>query len=113
MIVTGPPAHEEDAWKKIKIGYYSYGVSCRTALCKLSNVNRTIGLEDLASKDKVDDIVRKTEELGMQMCPLFSGGSQAAGSNWNGAGVNSREGRIMVGDEITVEEEGDHWYVQQ
>jgi len=47
------------------------------------------------------------------MCPLFSGGSQGAGSNWNGAGVNSREGRIMVGDEITVEEEGDHWYVKQ
>jgi len=52
--------------------------------------------------------------LGMQMCPLFSGGNTGGGNgSWNGAGVNSREGRIMVGDEIIVEEEGDHFYVKQ
>lgn len=50
------------------------------------------------------------------MCPLFAGGAGSGSGSlggWNGAGVNSREGRIMVGDEIKVLEEGEHYYVKQ
>lgn len=129
--VTGPPAYTEDTWKTVKIGFYEYAVSCRTARCKLPNVNQTNGQKDLGYKgaegkgEEPDGTLRRVRQvdegakgygvLGMQMCPLFSGaGNQTGGgSNWNGAGVNSKEGRIAVGDEIKVLEEGEHFYVRQ
>lgn len=129
IIITGPPAYTEDSWKKIKIGYYEYAVSCRTARCKLPNVNQTTGVRDLGplnsrgEGEEPDRTLRRVRQvdggakgwgvLGMQMCPIFSGSGHSKLGSWNGAGVNSREGRIMVGDEIKVLEEGEHFYIPQ
>ncbi|KAL3417305.1 MOSC domain-containing protein [Phlyctema vagabunda] len=102
LIVTGPEAYNEDTWKKIKIGFYEYDVSCRTARCKMPNVDQVTGERHASEPDKTLRSFRSVDEgaganigcLGMQMVPI------------------SRESALKVGDEITVLEFGEHNYIK-
>jgi len=103
IIVSGPEAYEEDSWKKIRIGGYSYAVSCRTARCKLPNVDQVTGQRHRLEPDRTLRSVRNIDAgagdkigcLGMQMVP------------W------AQESAIQVGDEVQVLEEGEHFYIKQ
>jgi len=103
LIITGPEAYHEDSWKRIKIGYYEYDVSCRTARCKMPNVDQVTGERHPAEPDKTLRSYRNVDEgagssigcLGMQMVPI------------------SQESALRVGDEITVLEVGEHVYIKQ
>ena len=76
-----------------------YHVACRTARCKLPNVDPDTGIKD---KNEPDTTLRRTRKvdkgayphpcLGMQMIPLF------------------QQGILRVGDEIEVLERGEHYY---
>jgi len=100
LIITGPDAYNEDTWRRIKIGYYEYDVSCRTARCKMPKVT---GERRLAEPDRTLRSFRAVDEgagpdiecLGMQLVPI------------------SKEGALRVGDEITVLEVDEHVYIRQ
>lgn len=129
VYISGPPAYDEDGWKKVTMGRCikgrgerpangnahprsggaqrkelveaegEYHVACRTARCKLPNVD-----QDTAEKDANEPLstLRKTRQvdkgayphpcLGMQMIPLF------------------QQGILRVGDEVRVLERGEHVY---
>lgn len=102
FIITGPEAYAEDAWKRIRIGSYEYFVACRTARCKLPNVDPISGEKHPSEPDRTLRKIRNIDEggplygfLGMQMVPA------------------SVEGSIRVGDTIEVLETGDHRYIPQ
>ena len=103
LIITGPEAYHEDTWRRIKIGYYEYDVSCRTARCKLPNVDQATGERHPAEPDKTLRSFRAVDEgtgpnigcLGMQLVPV------------------QKESALRVGDEVTVLEVGEHVYIKQ
>lgn len=103
LIITGPDAFHEDTWRKIKIGYYEYDVSCRTTRCKLPNVDNITGEQHPNEPDRTLRSFRNVDEgagrnvgcLGMQMVPL------------------AKESAVRVGDEITVLEVGEHSFIKQ
>ena len=105
-------AFEEDTWKKLTVGSRigrdkdglfeveaEYHVACRTARCKLPNVDPDTGIKDknepyttLGKTRRVDKGADPNPCLGMQMIPRFE------------------MGIIRVGDEIEVLETGEHCY---
>jgi uncharacterized protein YcbX len=98
LIITGPEAFHEDSWRRIKIGFYEYDVSCCTTLYKLPSVDPTTGEKRATEPDRT---LRPTQAvgagagpnpgcLGMQMVPL------------------SKESALRVGDEITVLSMAEH-----
>jgi len=103
LIITGPDAYHEDTWRRIKIGYYEYDVSCRTARCKMPNVDQVTGERHPSEPDQTLRSFRAVDSgtgpnigcLGMQMVPI------------------AKESSLRVGDEITVLEVGDHEYIKQ
>jgi uncharacterized protein YcbX len=103
LIITGPDAYLEETWRRIKIGFYEYDVSCRTARCKMPNVDQVTGEKHPSEPDRTIRSFRAVDEgagpnigcLGMQMVPI------------------SKESALRVGDEITVLEVGEHCYVKQ
>ncbi|KAH8592934.1 MOSC domain-containing protein [Bisporella sp. PMI_857] len=103
LIITGPDAYLEDTWRRIKIGFYEYDVSCRTSRCKLPNVDQLTGERHPSEPDRTLRAVRAVDAgagpntgcLGMQMVPI------------------SRESALRVGDEITVLEVGDHEIIKR
>lgn len=113
IYVTNSPAHDEDTWKRATIGRGikrnnngefveadgEYHVACRTARCKLPNVDQDTGLQDknepfttLSRTRKVDKGAYPHPCLGMQMIPLF------------------QQGIIRVGDQVEILERGEHHY---
>jgi len=103
LIITGPEAYHEDTWRRIKIGFYEYDVSARTARCKMPNVDQVTGERHSSEPDRTLRSFRNVDAgagpnvgcLGMQMVPI------------------SKESALRVGDEITVLEIGDHNYINQ
>jgi uncharacterized protein YcbX len=102
LIITGPEAYHEDTWRRIKIGYYEYDVSCRTVRCKMPNVDQVTGERHPSEPDKTLRSFRSVDAgapnlgcLGMQMVPV------------------AKESALRVGDEITVLEVGEHEYIKQ
>ncbi|EKD15444.1 uncharacterized protein L3040_001817 [Drepanopeziza brunnea f. sp. 'multigermtubi'] len=103
LIITGPEAYHEDTWRRIKIGFYEYDVSCRTARCKMPNVDQVTGERHASEPDQTLRSFRAVDAgtgpnigcLGVQMVPI------------------SKESALRVGDEITVLEVGEHEYVKQ
>lgn len=103
LIITGPDAYLEETWRRVKIGFYEYDVSSRTARCKMPNVDQITGEKHASEPDRTLRSFRAVDEgtgpnigcLGMQMVPI------------------SRESALRVGDEITVLEVGEHCYVKQ
>ncbi|KAF2145248.1 uncharacterized protein K452DRAFT_266000 [Aplosporella prunicola CBS 121167] len=103
IYITGPAPYAEDAWKRIRIGTQQYHVSCRTARCTMPNVDPTTGARDrrepyttMAEFRRIDPGAGKFPCLGMQMVPL-----------------SGEAGEICVGDEVGVEETGEHCYIPQ
>ncbi|KAB2580671.1 Mitochondrial amidoxime-reducing component 1 [Lasiodiplodia theobromae] len=103
IYVTGPPTYAEDHWRVVRIGSRRYHVSCRTARCTMINVNpataereRNEPYKSMSEYRKIDSGAAKWPCLGMQMVPM-----------------SGDEGEIRVGDEIVVEEVGEHCYIPQ
>ncbi|OJD28809.1 mosc domain protein [Diplodia corticola] len=103
IYLTGPPAYAEDHWRIVRIGSRRYHVSCRTARCTMVNVNpataeleRNEPYKTMAQFRKIDPGAAKWPCLGMQLVPL-----------------SGDEGEVNVGDEIVVEETGEHCYIPQ
>ena len=103
IIVAGGPAYAEDYWKRIKIGEDYYYTACRTVRCLLPNVNQETGKrhpsepnKTLKDSRRIDDGDPKNACLGMQMVP----------------GIEDAR-TIHVGDEVTVLETGEHFYIKQ
>ncbi|KAK5144069.1 hypothetical protein LTR32_003928 [Rachicladosporium monterosium] len=112
IYVSGIEAFGEDTWKKITVGRRigrdkdglyecdaEYHVACRTARCKLPNVDPDTGIKDsnepyttLGKTRKVDKGAYPHPCLGMQTIPLFE------------------RGIVRVGDVIQVLESGEHCY---
>lgn len=98
LIITGPEAYNEETWRRIKIGFYEYDVSCRTTRCKLPNVDPATGEKHASEPDHTLRSYRAVDPgagpnkgcLGMQMVPI------------------SKDSALRVGDEITVLEFGEH-----
>lgn len=102
LLVTGPEPYVEESWKKIKIGFYEYAVSCRTTRCKLPNTDQTTGEKHPSEPDRTLRSFRNVDAgapnvgcLGMQMVPI------------------SRDSAMKVGDELTALEHGEHVYKKQ
>lgn len=43
IIITGPPAYDEDSWKRVAFGEHLFHSVCRSARCKLPNVDQDTG----------------------------------------------------------------------
>ncbi|KFY44913.1 hypothetical protein V495_03199 [Pseudogymnoascus sp. VKM F-4514 (FW-929)] len=103
IIVTGPEPYEEDTWKRIRIGSYEFAVSCRTARCKLPNVDPNSGEVHASEPDRTLRRLRNVDAgagkyvgcLGMQVVPI------------------NKESVIDVGDEVIPLEYGEHVYINQ
>ncbi|ROW09441.1 hypothetical protein VMCG_02202 [Cytospora schulzeri] len=111
IYVTGCPAYDEDAWKRVRFAHPSqqedestFHVSCRTTRCKLPNVNPDTGIRHPVEPDKslrahrdIDEGAPKTGCLGMQCTPLFEN-------------VEVPESRVAVGMSFEVLERGEHFF---
>ncbi|MCJ1295086.1 hypothetical protein MMC34_006647 [Xylographa carneopallida] len=102
IVIEGPPAFDEDAWKYIRIGEFEYYVACRTARCLLPNVHPITGIKHpveparmMKSYRRIDAGCPKDACLGMQMVPAAPACS------------------IRVGDTIEVLRTGEHIYAPQ
>lgn len=103
IYLTGPPRYAEEDWRKIRVGSRRYDVSARTARCTMLNVNPGTGERErnepyktMATFRKIDSGAPKWPCLGMQLVP-----------------ISGDEGPIAVGDEVVVEEIGEHCYIPQ
>ena len=117
VYVTGPTAYAEDSWKRVNMGRCiqpkdgrskgggivetegEYHVACRTARCKVPNVDPATDVKDVNEPSSTLSRTRQVDEgayphpcLGMQMIPLF------------------QQGIIRVGDEVKVLKQGEHYY---
>lgn len=103
MPVTGPEPYAEDTWKRVRIGSYEFAISCRTARCKLPNVDPTSGEVHASEPDRTLRRLRNVDAgagkyvgcLGMQVVPI------------------SKESVMDVGDEVVPLEYGEHVYINQ
>ncbi|KAF8464040.1 MOSC domain-containing protein [Kalaharituber pfeilii] len=102
IILSGPPAFEEDSWRRISVGNGIYYTSCRTVRCKMPNVNQETGEQHPTEPDRTMrkyrciDVGNKFNAcMGMQVVPA------------------AESGVIRVGDRITVLETGEHCYIDQ
>ncbi|MCJ1285283.1 hypothetical protein MMC26_004623 [Xylographa opegraphella] len=102
IVIEGPAAFDEDAWKYVRIGKFEYYVACRTARCLLPNVHPTSGVKHPAEPDRTLKSYRRIDAgspkdacLGMQMVPA------------------SPICSIRVGDDIEVLRTGEHIYAPQ
>ncbi|MCJ1434409.1 hypothetical protein MMC27_003777 [Xylographa pallens] len=102
IVIEGPPAFDEDAWKYVRIGKFEYYVACRTARCLLPNVHPSTGVKHPAEPDRTLKSYRRIDAgspkdacLGMQMVPATPVCS------------------IRVGDTIEVLRTGEHIYTPQ
>ena len=120
--VTGPPAYAEDHWKKIRIGSSEYFVTCRTARCRLPNVDPETGEKHAAEPDRtlksfrlIDEGAGKDACLGMQMVPAVGRTYVFIFCKVRGADETQlpEEELIKVGDAIEVLETGKHCYINQ
>ncbi|KAF2261490.1 hypothetical protein CC78DRAFT_348248 [Lojkania enalia] len=99
LIITGPPAFDEDSWKRAKTRDGEYHISCHTTRCKLPNVNPETGIADRNEPEttmrgyRVIDQGSSSPCLGMQIIPLV-------------------EGEVRVGDEVQVLERGEHFFLK-
>ncbi|KAF2019367.1 MOSC domain-containing protein [Aaosphaeria arxii CBS 175.79] len=99
VYLTGPPAFDEDDWKRAQIGNGNYHISCRTTRCKLPNVDPETAIADrnepgtTMRKYRIIDAGSKSACLGMQVTPLA-------------------EGEIKIGDQIQVQERGEHFFIE-
>ncbi|KAI1430555.1 hypothetical protein GGR50DRAFT_684421 [Xylaria sp. CBS 124048] len=120
IILSGVPAYDEETWKqaRFKPGRSNlrndavFHVSCRTARCKMPNVNPETGDRHPREPDRSLRRLRIVDKgaplwgcLGMQMTPLF----EAA----DNAGDSERFSWIAVGMAVEVEQRGDHVYIPQ
>ena len=115
IYVTGGGAHDEDTWKKVSVGRAvqgpkrkdgrvketdgEYHIACRTARCRLPNVDQSTGIKNfneplrtLSRTRQVDEGAKPHPCLGMQAIPLF------------------QQGILRVGDRIQVLKRGEHYY---
>ncbi|KAK4544068.1 hypothetical protein LTR36_004566 [Oleoguttula mirabilis] len=112
IFISGTSAFDEDTWTKITLGSRigrdkeglfetdaEYHVACRTARCKLPNVDPDTGVKDrnepyttLGKTRKIDEGAYPSPCLGMQIIPRF------------------QVGAIKVGDRVDVLETGEHCY---
>lgn len=102
IILSGTPAFAEDTWRRIMIGEHEYDVSCRTARCKLPNVDQETGERHASEPDRtlrseraVDAGAKGTGCLGMQVVPI------------------GRRGSVRVGERVRVLKYGEHEYIKQ
>ncbi|OBT47703.1 hypothetical protein VE00_02209 [Pseudogymnoascus sp. WSF 3629] len=103
IIVTGPEPYAEDTWKRVRIGSYEFAISCRTARCKLPNVDPISGEVHASEPDRTLRRLRNVDAgagkyvgcLGMQVVPI------------------SKESAMDVGDEVVPLEYGEHVYINQ
>ncbi|ELR09450.1 hypothetical protein VC83_01899 [Pseudogymnoascus destructans] len=103
IIVTGPEPYEEDTWKRVRVGSYEFAISCRTARCKLPNVDPVSGEVHASEPDRTLRRLRNVDAgagkyvgcLGMQVVPI------------------SKESVMDVGDEVVPLEYGEHVYINQ
>lgn len=120
LIVTGPKAYDEDSWKRIRVrrnhpppgadgdedqqaaDSHDYYVACRTARCRLPNVDPDTGVRHPAEPDRTLRSYRRVDPgageaacLGMMMVPV------------------ERHGTMRVGDTIELLETGEHHYLKQ
>ena len=102
IVIEGPPAFDEDAWKYVRIGKFEFYVACRTARCLLPNVHPFKGVKHPIEPDatlkgyrKIDAGAPNEACLGMQMVPAIPMCS------------------ISVGDVVEVLRTGEHHYTKQ
>ncbi|KAL5348169.1 hypothetical protein ACLOAV_006649 [Pseudogymnoascus australis] len=103
VLVTGPEPYAEDTWKRVRIGSYEFAISCRTARCKLPNVDPASGEVHASEPDRTLRRLRNVDVgagkyvgcLGMQVVPI------------------SKESVMDVGDEVVPLEYGEHVYINQ
>ncbi|KAI9171165.1 Mitochondrial amidoxime reducing component 2 [Paramyrothecium foliicola] len=118
IIVSGAKPYDEEAWKLIAAQAPAdmetkslFHVSCRTARCKMPNVDPANGVRH---REEPDHTLRKRRNvdpgapiygcLGMQLCPIFTESQRED---------LELESVIEVGMEIGVLETGAHHYIEQ
>lgn len=103
FLLSGPPAYDEDDWKRIKLGGQEIYCACRTVRCRLPNVDPDTAIRHPTEPDKTLKATRRIDEgdplnacLGLQLVP-----------------ASSARMRIAVGDSVEVLERGAHRYIKQ
>ncbi|OJJ42710.1 hypothetical protein ASPZODRAFT_155173 [Penicilliopsis zonata CBS 506.65] len=105
LIIQGPAAFAEDAWKRIRVGSQAAGLEiytvCRTLRCRLPNVDPDTGIRHRSEPDRTMKSYRRIDPgdptnacLGMQAVPAV------------------QESTIRVNDAVTVLETGEHYYIK-
>lgn len=103
IIIRGPPAFDEDDWKRFSLGGFDYTAACRTARCKMPNVDPDTGVKHPVEPDctmrkyrNIDAGARNNACLGMQVvCEQMEGTT------------------VNVGDCLEVLERGEHFFINR
>ena len=103
ILVTGPPAYDEDDWKRIRIGGEEFHCACHTVRCKLPNVDPDSSERHPVEPDKtlkgfrcIDDGDPNNACLGLMLVPVKESGVT-----------------LRAGQGIEVLERGEHHYIKQ
>jgi len=103
ILLAGPPAYDEDDWKRIRIGGHEFYCACHTVRCRLPNVDPETSERHPVEPDKtlksfrcIDDGDPKNACLGLQLVPAKAYGIH-----------------LRVGDAVDVLERGEHHYIKQ
>ena len=103
ILVTGPSAYDEDAWKRVRIGREEFHCACHTVRCRLPNVDPDSAERHPVEPDKtlksfrcIDDGDPKNACLGLMLVP-----------------AKERGVVVEVGQGVEVLERGVHHYIKQ
>lgn len=80
IVIQGPAAYEEDAWKRIRINGIDIFAPCRAPRCRLPNVDPDSGVRHATEPDKTMRSFRRIDQgepnkacLGIQLVPSSQG----------------------------------------
>ena len=103
LVVSGPPAFDEDDWKLVRVGGHEMYCSCHCVRCKLPNVDPDTAYRH---RNEPDSTLRK-----YRLIDPGAGNNPCLGLNLVPA--HSEGVTLRVGDRLELLERGDHRYIPQ
>lgn len=102
IIVTGPPAFDEDMWRRITLASEPFVAACRTVRCKMPNIN-----QDSAERNRLEP------DATMRSYRAIDSGAPGGACMGLQLVAGRETGTMEVNEVVEVQERGDSVYINQ